>query len=105
MKQNPDRGRERRFVPIVAGCHFEVARFAIQPERRGVSGRHQITPDKGTTNWYHPNERRSPRKIRAAIAPRVDNASCARGERDTECVLRANRCGVSLAFLDVTSDF
>lgn len=43
------------FVPIVAGCHFEVAGFAIQPERRGVSGRHQITPDKGTTNWYHPN--------------------------------------------------
>lgn len=36
--------------------------------RATVSGRHQMTPDKGTTNWYHPNDRRSlRRKIRAAI--------------------------------------
>lgn len=53
-----------RFVSIVLRCHSKVAR--VQSSAELVSGRHQMTRDKATTNWYHPTACAS-RKMRGPI--------------------------------------
>lgn len=102
-RRNETKPRPRTRTPLCSHCTRVSLRGSQVCHSAGatVSDRHQITPDKGTTNWYHPNERRSPRKIRAAITL-ASITRRARGERDTEFCART---GVSLAFLDVTSDF
>ena len=58
----PRRRAGRRFVPIVGPVSLQGNVAFGSPV--AVSGRHQMTLDKGTTNWYHPNDCCSSRKIR-----------------------------------------